>query len=84
MRKKKIKKVEEKEEVFKCVKDGYFPDRSDCNRYIACNGGTMTMNSCTDGLVWDAEQSFCSWPDQVQCKKGKRPWAEMTDMNGGF
>ncbi len=44
----------------------------------------MTINTCTDGLVWDAEQRFCSWPDQVECKNGKRPWAEMTDSKGGI
>lgn len=48
-----------------------------------CNGGKQTINTCTEGLVWDAEQRFCSWPDQVECKKGKRPWAEMTDNKGG-
>ena len=42
----------------------------------------MTLNTCTDGLVWDAEQRFCSWPDSVECKKGKRPWADMTDSKG--
>ena len=84
LKKLKKKKVPDAEDDFSCdKKDGYFPDRKDCNKYIMCSGGTMTINTCTDGLVWDAEQRFCSWPDQVECKNGKRPWTDMTDSKGG-
>jgi hypothetical protein len=81
---KKVRKTTPKiEEEWKCPKDGYYPDRTDCTKYIMCNGGQPTINTCTEGLVWDAEQRFCSWPDQVECKNGKRPWTEMTDNKGG-
>ncbi len=76
-----IKKVTK--QTFVCKKDGYFPDRTNCAKYILCNGGQMSMHTCGDGLVWDAEQNFCGWPDSVECKNGKRPWEKMTDSEGG-
>jgi hypothetical protein len=68
---------------FECVRDGYFPDFSDCAKYYLCSAGTVSVHNCGDGLKWDPELQLCSWSEDIDCRNGRRQWEKFTDAQGG-
>ena len=50
-----------------CSKDGYFPDPSDCSKYVVCSAGVRYSKSCPPGLLYNKVNKYCDWPQNVQC-----------------
>lgn len=54
---------------FKCAKDGFFPDKSDCWVYHICDGGTHSVRACEEDLFFNPKTGLCDWPMNVECKQ---------------
>jgi chitinase len=54
---------------FKCTKDGFFPDKTDCWVYHICDGGTHTVRACDEDLFFNSKTGLCDWPMNVECKQ---------------
>jgi len=50
-----------------CSVDGYYPDPSDCSKFIICSGGVAYYKSCPPGLLYNKTKKYCDWPSNVQC-----------------
>jgi hypothetical protein len=57
---------------FKCVKDGFFPDKSDCWVYHICDGGTHSVRACEEDLIFNSKTGLCDWPMNVECKQANQ------------
>ncbi|XP_025415907.1 uncharacterized protein LOC112687425 [Sipha flava] len=44
-----------------------FPVPSDCRKYIRCNKGQGSVNSCAEGTLFNPNSLKCDSPDKVQC-----------------
>lgn len=56
---------------FKCTKDGFFPDKTDCWVYHICDGGTHTVRACDEDLFFNPKTGLCDWPMNVECKQAQ-------------
>ena len=54
---------------FKCTKDGFFPDKTDCWVYHICDGGTHSVRACEEDLFFNPKTGLCDWPMNVDCKQ---------------
>ncbi|XP_068709857.1 uncharacterized protein [Montipora foliosa] len=46
---------------------GYFPDPSDCAKFIICAGKKTFYQNCPPGLLFNKNKRFCDWPHNVKC-----------------
>ena len=51
--------------------DGYYPDPYNCRKYWHCYAGSGDHMTCKDNLLYDPVNTWCNYPDSVQC--GDRP-----------
>ncbi|UJR27800.1 hypothetical protein I4U23_009070 [Adineta vaga] len=56
-------------ETFKCVKDGFFPDKKDCWIYHICVGSSHSVKACKEDLLFNPEKNECDWAMNVNCTK---------------
>ncbi|CAL4060267.1 unnamed protein product, partial [Meganyctiphanes norvegica] len=49
----------------------YIADPSDCQKFCECSGGTAWSQRCAPGLLFDAVELICQWPENMDC--GDRP-----------
>jgi len=61
------------------VKDGWYPNPSNCRKYFNCNGGSLTNFLCDGNLLYDENNIWCDYPESVDC--GKRPVCDECDEN---
>ncbi len=59
--------------AYTCSGQGYYRDRSDCNKFYRCTGHTRHYFSCPDGLVFDEGKAACDYPSQVLPLTGTTP-----------
>ncbi len=57
-----------KSETFKCVKDGFFPDKKDCWIYHICVGTTHSVKACKEELLFNPVKNECDWAMNVTKK----------------
>jgi hypothetical protein len=50
---------------FKCVKDGFFPDKGDCWIYHICVGTTHSVKACKEDLLFNPIKNECDWAMNV-------------------
>merc|ERR1712055_677264 len=63
------KKVK-KEKPSKECEDGIHAHEKYCNKFYQCaNGHRYEDQECPEGLVFNAEQEYCDYPENVQCKE---------------
>ncbi|CAF1080126.1 unnamed protein product [Adineta steineri] len=58
-----------KSETFKCVKDGFFPDKKDCWIYHICVGTTHSVKACKEDLLFNPNKNECDWAMNVNCSQ---------------
>ena len=46
---------------------GYFPDPSDCTKFIICAGKKTFYQNCPPGLLFNKNKRLCDWPHNVKC-----------------
>ncbi|XP_056641613.1 peritrophin-1-like [Diorhabda sublineata] len=46
----------------------FYPDYTNCSRYIECYKGEASLMSCPDGLWWNQKYLTCDYPKDVDCK----------------
>ncbi|CAF3365201.1 unnamed protein product [Rotaria sp. Silwood1] len=56
-------------ETFKCVKDGFFPDKKDCWIYHICVGSTHSVKACKEELLFNPIKNECDWAMNVNCSQ---------------
>ncbi|CAF4665591.1 unnamed protein product, partial [Rotaria sp. Silwood2] len=56
-------------ETFKCVKDGFFPDKKDCWIYHICVGSTHSVKACKEELLFNPIKNECDWAMNVNCNQ---------------
>jgi len=54
-----------KSETFKCVKDGFFPDKKDCWIYHICDGAAHSVKACKEELLFNPIKNECDWAMNV-------------------
>ena len=42
---------------------------TDCSSFYQCSQGEKIKISCPEGLQFNAEKSYCDWPENVKCKE---------------
>jgi len=48
--------------------DGIYPADGECNAFYQCAHGHQYENQyCPEGLLYNAEKSYCDWPENVDC-----------------
>ena len=55
-------------ESFKCVKDGFFPDKRDCWIYHICVGSTHSVKACKEDLLFNPNKNECDWAMNVRAE----------------
>ncbi|KAI0211221.1 hypothetical protein LSAT2_003960 [Lamellibrachia satsuma] len=53
------------ETEFVCQLDGYYPDPTDCRRFLWCSGGVKHKFACPDGLVFNVKKNTCGRHESV-------------------
>ncbi|XP_015124029.1 flocculation protein FLO11 [Diachasma alloeum] len=66
---------------FKCTDEGFFPNPSDCHKFIRCvkvnNGFIKYEFDCGPGTAWDQNLQTCNYEAQVEsCEAGGSPTTE--------
>lgn len=51
--------------TFKCVKDGFFPDKKDCWIYHICVGTMHSVKACKEDLLFNPIKNECDWAMNV-------------------
>lgn len=51
--------------TFKCVKDGFFPDKKDCWIYHICAGTGHSVKACKEDLLFNPIKNECDWAMNV-------------------
>lgn len=46
----------------------YIPDLTDCSKYIECWNGQEFRRQCINGLLWNNENNYCDYPENVNCQ----------------
>ena len=49
---------------FKCEKDGFFRNPSNCHKFIRCAEGRLFKFDCPAGLVFNEELEICDWESE--------------------
>jgi len=50
---------------------GVAPSPSTCSSYYSCNQvGKVQEMHCEEGMLWNKEEQFCDWEENVTCFKG--------------
>ena len=53
---------------FKCEKDGFFRNPSNCHKFIRCAEGRLFKFDCPAGLVFNESLEICDWEsEENQC-----------------
>lgn len=52
-----------------CVgqEDGQKIATNNCNSFIMCDNGVGRLQACEDGLLFDQEEGYCNWAQDVEC-----------------
>ena len=58
---------------FKCVQDGFFPDKHDCWIYHICVGATHSVKACKEDLLFNPTKNECDWAMNVMALQRLRP-----------
>lgn len=51
----------------------FFPHDTFCDRYFLCWNGGMIERTCTFGLIWDQQNRWCDFPENVFCPNMECP-----------
>jgi len=52
--------------------DGMHANPDNCAQFYQCaEGHQFPMQNCPEGLLYNAEEEYCDWPDNVDCKVSK-------------
>merc|ERR1711942_487996 len=50
--------------------EGVSPSPSSCSSYLSCNQvGQVRVMQCEEGMLWNEEEKFCDWKENVSCWK---------------
>jgi len=61
--------------------DGLHADPNNCAQFYQCaNGHQYPMQECPEGLLFNAEEEYCDWPENVDCSVSK--WSCFKDCVG--
>lgn len=52
-------------DTFKCVKDGFYPDKKDCWIYHICDGASHSVKACKEDLLFNPIKNECDWAMNV-------------------
>jgi hypothetical protein len=58
---------------FKCVQDGFFPDKHDCWIYHICVGTTHSVKACKEDLLFNPIKNECDWAMNVMVLHALHP-----------
>ena len=66
---------ESRASIYQCSESAQtLPDSQDCSVFYKCDGQQEKHKFfCPAGLVFNPQQSFCDWPDNVECNNEAEP-----------
>ena len=44
----------------------FIAHKDDCSKYLMCNFGQLSEQSCPNGLLWNEDR--CDWPENTKCE----------------
>ena len=55
--------------VIDCAGRLFMAHKEDCSKYLLCNFGQLSEQSCPNGLLWNEDR--CDWPENTKCKNSR-------------
>lgn len=52
--------------IGQCDEKIFLPHKQDCSKYLLCNFGQYSEQSCPNGLYWN--ENRCDWPENTKCE----------------
>ena len=61
--------------------DGTYSNEDNCQQFIICVQGRTLRKTCPNGLNYNAKESVCDWPKNVDCLSQSNELRSIQDTN---